>query len=100
MNAFIETRAPWKLAKSTDPQDKARLDSCLAYVAEGLRLVGTLLLPVMPESASKLLLNIGQTVPTHFEGELNWSTVCTGKKVSEKCILFPPIEDSAPGVKA
>ena len=100
MNAFIETRAPWKLAKSTDPQDKARLDSCLAYVAEGLRLVGTVLLPIMPESAAKLLVNMGQPVPTHFEGQLNWSTVCTGRKVSEKCILFPQNEDSASGVKA
>ena len=100
MNAFIETRAPWKLAKSTDPQDKARLDSCLAYVAEGLRLVGTVLLPIMPESAAKLLVNIGQPVPTHFEGQLNWSTVCTGKKVSEKCILFPQNDDSASGLKA
>ncbi|MEI6121976.1 MAG: class I tRNA ligase family protein, partial [Opitutae bacterium] len=100
MNAFIETRAPWKLAKSADPQDKARLDSCLAYVAEGLRLVGTVLLPIMPESAAKLLVNIGQPVPTHFDGQLNWSTVCTGKKVSEKCILFPQNEDSASGVKA
>jgi methionyl-tRNA synthetase len=54
MNAFIETRAPWKFAKSSDPLDKARLDSCLATVAEGLRLVGTVLLPVMPESAAKL----------------------------------------------
>ena len=100
MNAFIETRAPWKLAKSTDPLDKARLDSCLAYVAEGLRLVGTVLLPIMPESAAKLLVNIGQPVPIQFDGQLNWSTICTGSKVSEKCILFPPIEDSAPGVKA
>ena len=91
MNAYIETRAPWKLAKSTDPMDKARLDSCLAYVAEGLRLVGTLLLPVMPESAAKLLVNIGRPVPTHFEGQLDWSTSCTGSKVSEKCILFPQI---------
>ncbi len=100
MNAFIETRAPWKLAKSTDPQDKARLDSCLAYVAEGLRLVGTVLLPIMPDSAAKLLVNIGQPVPAHFEGQLNWSTICTGRKVSEKCILFPQNEDSASGVKA
>lgn len=100
MNAFIETRAPWKLAKSVDPLDKARLDSCLAYVAEGLRLVGTVLLPIMPESAAKLLVNIGQPVPDKFDGKLNWSTVCTGSKVAEKCILFPPIDDSTPRVQA
>ena len=92
MNAYIEARAPWKLAKSADPADRARLDSCLAHVAEGLRLVGTLLTPVMPATCAKLLTNIGRPVATGFAGELTWSSVCTGSKVAEKCILFPPIE--------
>jgi methionyl-tRNA synthetase len=100
MNAYIETRAPWKLAKSTDPLDKARLDSCLATVAEGLRLVGTVLIPVIPESATKLLINIGQSVPVSFEGQLKWSNLGTGRKVSEKCILFPPTDESTAGKKA
>jgi methionyl-tRNA synthetase len=92
LNAYIETRAPWKLAKSADAADRARLDSCLAYVAEGLRLIGTLLLPVMPATAAKLLANIGRPVPTAYAGQLAWSTVGTGSAVAEKCILFPPIE--------
>jgi methionyl-tRNA synthetase len=61
-------------------------------VAEGLRLVGTLLTPVMPATCDKLLTNIGRPVATSFEGQLTWSAVCTGSKVAEKCILFPPIE--------
>jgi methionyl-tRNA synthetase len=92
MNAYIEARAPWKLAKSADAADRARLDSCLAHVAEGLRLVGTLLTPVMPATCDKLLTNIGRPVATSFEGQLTWSAICTGSKVAEKCILFPPIE--------
>jgi methionyl-tRNA synthetase len=92
MNAYIEARAPWKLAKSADAADRARLDSCLAHVAEGLRLVGTLLTPVMPATCDKLLTNIGRPVATTFDGQLTWSSVCTGSKVAEKCILFPPIE--------
>ena len=92
MNAYIEARAPWKLAKSADAADRARLDSCLAHVAEGLRLVGTILTPVMPATCDKLLTNIGRPVATCFEGQLTWSAVCTGSQVAEKCILFPPIE--------
>jgi len=92
MNAYIEARAPWKLAKSADPADRARLDSCLAHVAEGLRLVGTLLTPVMPAACAKLLTNIGRPVATGFADELAWSAVCAGSKVAEKCILFPQIE--------
>ena len=61
-------------------------------MAEGLRLIGTLLLPVMPATAAKLLANIGRPVPTDYAGQLAWSTVGTGSAVAEKCILFPPIE--------
>ena len=95
MNAYIEARAPWKLAKSADAADRARLDSCLAHVAEGLRLVGTLLTPVMPATCDKLLTNIGRPVATTFAGQLTWSDVCTGSRVAENCILFPPIEAPA-----
>ncbi len=91
MNAYIEARAPWKLAKSTDLADRARLDSCLAHVAEGLRLVGTILTPVMPATCGRLLTHIGRPVPAGFEGQLVWSAACTGSKVAENCILFPQI---------
>ncbi len=92
MNAYIEARAPWKLAKSTDPLDRARLDSCLAHVAEGLRLVATVLTPVMPVTCDKLLMNIGRPVAITLAGQLDWSSVCTGSTVAAECILFPKIE--------
>ena len=91
LNAYIETRAPWKLAKSAEPADRARLDSCLAHVSEGLRLVGTALLPVMPDTAATLLRHIGQPVPSDF-GSFDWSLAGSGVKVAEKCILFPQID--------
>ena len=100
MNAYIEARAPWKLAKSTDAADRARLDSCLAHVAEGLRLVATVLTPVMPQTCQQLLVNIGLPPATSFASVRAWSTVCTGAKVAEKCILFPPMEDPAAPAKA
>ncbi len=91
LNAYIESRAPWKLAKSSDAADRARLDSCLAHVSEGLRLVATALLPVMPGSAATLLSHIGQTQPADFSA-FDWSNQDSGVKVAEKCILFPQIE--------
>jgi methionyl-tRNA synthetase len=42
MNAYLEQRAPWKLAKSTDALDAKRLKTSLALVAEGLRLAVSL----------------------------------------------------------
>ena len=96
LNAYIEARAPWKLAKSPAPEDRARLDSCLAHVAEGLRLIATLLTPVMPTTAAKILTNIGSQPITSFEGQLHWSTACKGLKVATECILFPKIEPPSP----
>jgi len=92
MNAYIDTRAPWKLAKSDEAADRAKLDSCLATVAEGLRLVATLLTPVMPSTCEKLLQNIGADAVKGFAGQLQWSSAGVGRKVAERCILFPPIE--------
>ncbi len=92
MNAYIDTRAPWKLAKSTEAADRAKLDSCLATVAEGLRLVATVLIPIMPSTCEKLLQNIGADPVQRFAGQLTWSNICVGRKVSERCILFPPVD--------
>lgn len=92
LNAYIETRAPWKLAKSDDPADRARLDSCLAHVGEGLRLVASLLLPVMPATCSRLLDHIGLPVPTLYAGQLAWSTASVGARVAKECFLFPKID--------
>ena len=92
LNAYIETRAPWKLAKSTAPEDRARLDSCMAHVAEGLRLVSTLLTPVMPATCDKILINIGGQPAQTFKNQLTWGHSCTGQKVEAVCILFPKIE--------
>ncbi len=93
MNAYIEARAPWKLAKSAEAADRARLDSCLAHVAEGLRLVATVLTPVMPTTCAQLLVNIGLPPAVSFDSVRSWSTLPTGAKVAEKCILFPPVEE-------
>ncbi|HSH09919.1 MAG TPA: class I tRNA ligase family protein, partial [Oceanipulchritudo sp.] len=49
LNRYAEVRAPWKLAKSEDPADKARLATTLANLAEGLRLANVFLKPVMPD---------------------------------------------------
>jgi methionyl-tRNA synthetase len=96
LNAYVEARAPWKLGKSADPADKARLDSCLAHVGEGLRLVATCLTPVMPAIAARLLADLGLGPATRLEGALGWSDVGAGRPLAEKDILFPPLEPAKP----
>ena len=38
VNRYLDVRSPWKLAKSADPADQARVATSLAYLAESVRL--------------------------------------------------------------
>jgi methionyl-tRNA synthetase len=57
LNRYVEEQAPWQLAK--DESRAADLDRVLATLAEGLRAVGVLLAPWLPESSAKLLDALG-----------------------------------------
>ncbi|HTN25996.1 MAG TPA: methionine--tRNA ligase [Solirubrobacteraceae bacterium] len=52
-NRYVETQAPWTLAK--DPDRAGELDRVLASLAEALRVIAVLLQPWLPESSDKLL---------------------------------------------
>jgi methionyl-tRNA synthetase len=57
LNRYVEEQAPWQLAK--DPERAPDLDRVLATLAEGLRAVGVLLAPWLPEGSAKLLDALG-----------------------------------------
>ena len=54
-NRYVDSTAPWGL-KKTDPE---RMGEVLAVLAETIRQVAILVQPVMPESAAKILDQIG-----------------------------------------
>lgn len=85
-NGFVESSAPWKLAK--DPGQSARLDEVLAALVEASRLAVALAHPVIPPSADKLLTQLG------FAGNLSpqWETVGGGHRVGEAAPVFPRLE--------
>lgn len=89
INRYAETRAPWKLAKSDDPADQARLETSLAYMAEGLRLAVVMLSPVMPEISEKIRGLVGAKPFDRLEGQLEWGDTLAGEALGEKVILFP-----------
>lgn len=89
INRYAETRAPWKLAKSDDPLDRAALETSLAVMAEGLRLASTLLAPVMPAISAQVRGLVGAAPAGVFRGELEWGGSLAGKELGEKTILFP-----------
>ncbi|NCA80842.1 MAG: methionine--tRNA ligase, partial [Sphingobacteriia bacterium] len=92
INRYIETRAPWQLAKSQDETDKQRLITTLGVTAEALRLATVLLQPVMPSVCTKILSSLGINETLQFEGNLEWSNCLVGKHFGDKIILFPRLE--------
>jgi len=57
-NEYIAEQQPWALAKDTTKGDA--LDEVLFTAAESVRVAATLLLPVMPGAAARLLERIGE----------------------------------------
>lgn len=60
-NNFIAEKQPWALAK--DPAKADELNGVLAESAEAVRIAATLLLPVMPASATEVLRRLGDDQP-------------------------------------
>ena len=60
-NEFIASTEPWALARDVGQAD--RLSQVLFDVAEAVRVVGILLLPVMPASAAEILRRAGEVRP-------------------------------------
>jgi methionyl-tRNA synthetase len=95
LNRFIVQNEPWKLAQ--DAGRRWALDSVLYAAAEGLRIVGILVAPVMPGSAAGLFKRLG--VPgdpsaaslQHF----SWGELKPGRAVARGDALFPRIDKSA-----
>jgi methionyl-tRNA synthetase len=87
INKYLETTAPWKLAKGSD-SDKERLKVVLWNAAEALRIGFTLLHPVMPGKMDEALAALGLTAET---SPLEWRTSGTFSLTSIPP-LFPRIE--------
>ncbi|MFL5896532.1 MAG: methionine--tRNA ligase [Thermoleophilaceae bacterium] len=87
LNRYIQQEEPWKLAK--DDAQRQRLDAVLYGVAEGLRVVSLLLLPVIPAAAEELLDALGEERRGLDAARFgDWA----GGSVSKIEPLFPRIE--------
>lgn len=88
LNKYIDSRAPWALAKAADPALPAVVRSMLACV----RAAEAMVRPTMPDAADAVAAQLG-VAPT-----LSWQTVGTdaalpsGTKLGQPVPIFPRLE--------
>ena len=83
VNKYMETMAPWKLAKS----DNDAAGKVLFTAAEALRISAVLLAPVMPNRTQIVLETFNAT-----GSSLEWGGLTPGKSLNKHDVLFPRID--------
>lgn len=92
---FIVERAPWKLAKETSDEAKARLDETLFTCAETLRIACGLASPVLPHATQKIWaqLGFGEPIDKIQVSALQWASGgLAGQAIGEITPVFPRLE--------
>jgi len=95
-NQYINNTAPWNLAKTDE--GKKRLNTVLYNAAEAVRVIGVLISPFMPESAEKIMeqLGLGTAVEKQgLESIQQWCWLKPGTQTSQGPQIFPRIDDKA-----
>ncbi len=91
-NKYIESNAPWALAKSGDME---RLGTVLYSSLEALRLLAIFLYPFMPASMAALWKELGlaETIENlNFDEAVKGAGLIAGTEIGEFKALFPRIE--------
>jgi methionyl-tRNA synthetase len=97
-NGFIESRSPWNLAKSSKPEDREFLEDLLYDCAESLRILATLVSPVLPKSAHRIFDQLNWKMELSGKEErfsladAEWGRLPDGHVVGKPTPLFPRIE--------
>jgi len=86
-NQYVEQTAPFKLAK--DPAKSAQLDEALYNLVEVCRILAVLLWPFLPETASKIYLQLGLPGTPEKFSEARWGGLTPGHTIGMPTPLFP-----------
>ena len=90
-NKYIDENAPWVLAK--DETKRARLATVMYNLLESIRLAGILLVPYMPETAGKILDQIGASAAERsWESAAAFGGLHAEVTVQKGPVLFPRID--------
>ena len=93
MNKYIDECEPWKLAKDEDSKD--RLSTVMYNLVEGLHKIAALISPFMPDTAQKMLNQLGLEVDAEkmkLEDIKAWGAYPVGGKLNAAEPIFPRVE--------
>jgi methionyl-tRNA synthetase len=91
VDQYIAESKPWKLAESSDPEDKKNLGAVLWTASQALRFVAILAHPFIPESSQQLWERLGQSgeVSEQRIDSLGWGLLESGVRLGKAEALFP-----------
>ena len=88
---FIDTAAPWKLAKQAER--RAELATVLYESLEALRVIAVLLAPFMPDTSPRILKCLGDpSSPAPLSEAVAWGGLQPGSRTLKGEPLFPRVE--------
>jgi methionyl-tRNA synthetase len=89
VDKYIVEQAPWKQAKAEGAEKK--LDQTLYTAAEALRIITSLLSPVLPESTAKIYSQLGfiEPVTEVRTKDLHWGHLPAGQPLGTVVGVFP-----------
>ncbi len=90
LNSYIESNAPWQLAKDNKAQELAQV---LATLAENVFVSAALLAPFIPETSAKILATFGASVADIDYATLGERNHTAGKTIRPVAPLFPRLLD-------
>jgi methionyl-tRNA synthetase len=95
-NRYVEESEPWNLAKAEARGDSGaagRLDTALFTLAEAVRVIGTALQPLLPQTAAGIHAQLGASPDGTWLEQLHWGRSVVGRPVQTPNPLFPRLAD-------
>jgi len=100
-DGYLTANAPWKKPADRSEADHAALQArVLTTAAEAIRIITALVYPVLPDSAAKVWIQLGQgdiafAARNAFLTDVQWGGLKAGTKFGEPAPLFPRAEKDA-----
>ncbi|MEA3466523.1 MAG: methionine--tRNA ligase [Thermodesulfobacteriota bacterium] len=91
-NKYIDDTSPWALAKDADKQQQ--LGTVMYNLLEAIRLIGLLVGPFMPDTATRIMEIIGQDGnDLSLNDQDKWGGLTAGATIEKAAPMFPRIEE-------